>query len=45
MTATSPSPAEPAVPGGRVELPPGAAVPTGPYVNEDLLPVPIAKRR
>ncbi|GAA4623408.1 NCS1 family nucleobase:cation symporter-1 [Actinoallomurus vinaceus] len=45
MTATSPSPAEPTVSGGRVELPPGAAVPTGPYANEDLLPVPIAKRR
>jgi NCS1 family nucleobase:cation symporter-1 len=45
MTATSPSPADPTVSGGRIELPAGAAAPTGPYANEDLLPVPIAKRR
>ncbi|MCO6003665.1 NCS1 family nucleobase:cation symporter-1 [Actinoallomurus purpureus] len=45
MTATSPPPADPAFSGGRVELPAGVAAPTGPYANEDLLPVPIAKRK
>ncbi|KAK1183018.1 NCS1 family nucleobase:cation symporter-1 [Streptomyces sp. NBS 14/10] len=52
-SAPPPSPAGPAGPApsaqtthpdGRVELPVGAAVPTGRYANEDLLPVPVARR-
>jgi NCS1 family nucleobase:cation symporter-1 len=31
-------------PDGRVEFAPGSAQPTGPYANEDLLPVPVARR-
>ncbi|MEU6863206.1 NCS1 family nucleobase:cation symporter-1 [Streptomyces sp. NPDC046876] len=48
MTATASSD-RPAGPGtaadGRVELPPGAAVGDPRFVNDDLLPVPIAARR
>ncbi|MFJ3231855.1 NCS1 family nucleobase:cation symporter-1 [Streptomyces sp. NPDC086787] len=32
------------LPDGRVEIAPGTPPPSGPYANEDLLPVPIAKR-
>ncbi|MDX3236860.1 NCS1 family nucleobase:cation symporter-1 [Streptomyces sp. ME03-5709C] len=42
MTATAPPPAGEA--GGRVELAPDA-VPSGPYANQDLLPVPLAQRQ
>jgi NCS1 family nucleobase:cation symporter-1 len=47
MPATAPSPSSGQVthPDGRVELPVGAALPTGPYANADLLPVPLAQRR
>ncbi|WP_431964123.1 NCS1 family nucleobase:cation symporter-1 [Actinacidiphila sp. bgisy160] len=44
MTATAPPPAGRAGADGRVELSPGA-VPSGRYANEDLLPVPLAKRK
>ncbi|MFF7215371.1 NCS1 family nucleobase:cation symporter-1 [Streptomyces sp. NPDC008238] len=44
MTATAPPPAGRAGAEGRVELSPDA-VPTGPYANEDLLPVPLAQRK
>jgi NCS1 family nucleobase:cation symporter-1 len=44
MTATAPPPAGRAEADGRVELSPDA-VPSGPYANEDLLPVPLAKRK
>jgi NCS1 family nucleobase:cation symporter-1 len=44
MTATTPSADERPQADGRVELPAGA-VPSGPYANEDLLPVPLAQRK
>ncbi|MGO4420324.1 cytosine permease, partial [Streptomyces sp. MCAF7] len=45
MTAGAPPPsAQTTHPDGRVELPVGAAAPTGRYANEDLLPVPVARR-
>ncbi|MET7438750.1 NCS1 family nucleobase:cation symporter-1 [Streptomyces sp. NPDC004082] len=40
----SPPPAQVTLPDGRVEIAPGASRPTGPYANEDLLPVPVEKR-
>ncbi|MET9873707.1 NCS1 family nucleobase:cation symporter-1 [Actinacidiphila glaucinigra] len=43
MTAPTP-PAQITHPDGRVELRLDAAVPHGPYANQDLLPIPIAKR-
>lgn len=47
MTATVPPgrPTGPASPAGRVELPPGATPGDPRFVNEDLLPVPLAGRR
>ncbi|MFF3842977.1 NCS1 family nucleobase:cation symporter-1 [Streptomyces sp. NPDC001930] len=50
MTATVPpertaGPSEPAAPGGRVELAPGTAPDDPRFVNEDLLPVPVDRRR
>ncbi|OKJ62311.1 nitrate reductase [Streptomyces sp. CB02009] len=50
MTATIPpersaGPSEPAAPGGRVELAPGTTPDDPRFVNEDLLPVPVAQRR
>ncbi|MFJ5217315.1 NCS1 family nucleobase:cation symporter-1 [Streptomyces sp. NPDC088354] len=44
MTATAPPPAGRTGAEGRVELAPDA-IPTGPYANEDLLPVPLAQRK
>ncbi|MDX6346632.1 MAG: nucleobase:cation symporter, family, partial [Streptomyces sp.] len=46
MTATAPppSPAQRTQADGRVELP-SDAIPSGPYANEDLLPVPLAQRK
>ncbi|GGW79264.1 nitrate reductase [Streptomyces lucensis JCM 4490] len=48
MTETAPTaipnPAQVTLPDGRVELAPGTAPAGGPYANEDLLPVPVAKR-
>ena len=44
MTATAPPPAGEAGGGGRVELSPDS-VPSGPYANQDLLPVPLAQRK
>ncbi|MGW3406949.1 cytosine permease, partial [Streptomyces zhihengii] len=32
-------------PAGRVELPPGTRPPDSRFVNDDLLPVPVAERR
>ncbi|MCX5203120.1 NCS1 family nucleobase:cation symporter-1 [Streptomyces sp. NBC_00237] len=46
MTATAPgSPTSDPARGARVELAPGAVPPESRYVNDDLLPVPVARRR
>ncbi|MFF0131611.1 hypothetical protein [Streptomyces mirabilis] len=48
MTETVPSEGPPVaqvtLPDGRVEIAPDAPAPSGPYANEDLLPVPVEKR-
>jgi NCS1 family nucleobase:cation symporter-1 len=48
MTETVPSEGPPVaqvtLADGRVEIAPDAPAPTGPYANEDLLPVPVEKR-
>ncbi|MFJ2606964.1 NCS1 family nucleobase:cation symporter-1 [Streptomyces sp. NPDC091279] len=48
MTDTAPSAIPPTaratLTDGRVEIAPGTPLPTGPYANEDLLPVPVEKR-
>jgi hypothetical protein len=48
MTDTAPTAipmsAQVTLPDGRVELAPGSAPPSGPYANEDLLPVPVKRR-
>ena len=48
MTATvPPAPSENPIPdpAGRVELPPGTVLTDARFVNDDLLPVPLARRR
>lgn len=48
MTETVPSEGPPVaqvtLADGRVEIAPDAPAPSGPYANEDLLPVPVEKR-
>ena len=48
MTDTAPAAIEPTaqvtLADGRVELAPGSPLPSGPYANDDLLPVPVEKR-
>ncbi|MFE0805679.1 NCS1 family nucleobase:cation symporter-1 [Streptomyces sp. NPDC058812] len=48
MTDTAPTAIPPSaqvtLPDGRVELAPGSPPPSGPYANEDLLPVPVGGR-
>ncbi|MGW3979576.1 cytosine permease, partial [Streptomyces mirabilis] len=48
MTETVPSEGPPVaqvtLPDGRVEIAPDAPAPSGPYANEDLLPVPVERR-
>lgn len=48
MTDTAPTAIPPAsqvtLADGRVEIAPGSPQPSGPFANEDLLPVPVEKR-